>query len=75
MMPLAPPLNVPQCQGSPMPDYLNFAAKLLDLDPRELEMRLQEQNEKLQNAMTRLKEAEKAPGNLFERVVSRLPLP
>ncbi len=53
-----------------MPEYLSFAAKLLDLDPHELELRLQEQNEKLQNAMSRLREAEKAPGNLFERVVS-----
>jgi hypothetical protein len=53
-----------------MPDYLNFAAKLLDLDPHELEVRLQEQNDRLQNAMTRLREAEKAPGGLFERVVS-----
>ena len=70
MLIFAPPRNVPQNPKNTMPDYLNFSLKLLDLDPREVEVRLQEQNDKLQNAMTRLREAEKAPGDLFERVVS-----
>jgi hypothetical protein len=53
-----------------MPEYLNFTVTLLELDPQEMQTRLREQTELLERAIMRLKETEKAPGDLFEKVVS-----
>ncbi len=53
-----------------MPEYLTYAATLLELKPREMEDRLREQTEKIESAIVRLKETEKAPDDLFEKVVS-----
>ncbi len=53
-----------------MPEYLTFAATLLELNPEEMENRLREQTEKLESAITRLRETEKAPDDFFEKVVS-----
>jgi hypothetical protein len=53
-----------------MPEYLKFAATLWDLDPQHREARLREQAEKLEIAITRLKETERAPADLFEKIVS-----
>ena len=61
---------IPPEQGIAMPEYLKFAATLWDLDPQHREARLREQAEKLEIAITRLKETERAPADLFEKIVS-----
>ena len=53
-----------------MPEYLTHAATLLELNPDDMENRLREQTAKLESAIVRLKETEKAPEDLFEKVVS-----
>ena len=63
------PKKPPMRKGA-MPEYLNFTVTLLELDPQEMQTRLREQTELLERAIMRLKETEKAPGDLFEKVVS-----
>ena len=53
-----------------MPEYLTYATELLELNPQEMETLLREQTVKLESAIVRLKETEKAPDDLFEKVVS-----
>lgn len=57
-------------QGRAMPEYLQYAATLLDLQPQERETRLREQTLSLETAMNRITETEKTPSDLFEKVVS-----
>lgn len=53
-----------------MPEYLQFAGTLLELDQQATAARLHEQFVKLESAISRLKDTEKAPENLFEMTVS-----
>jgi multidrug resistance efflux pump len=62
--------NVPTVEGVTMPEYLKLAATLLDLDPREMELRLRERAKDLESAIARLSAMEKAPEDLFDKVVS-----
>ena len=53
-----------------MPEYLNFATALSDLDPAEAEDQLEQQLRLLNDVVERLHEADRVRAEIFDYVVS-----